>query len=323
MSVSLYIAGCRKDGGIYHCLLSEDGKLRIASVTPMDRPMFLAAQNDTLYALLRNPYPDSPNSALCSFPILADGSLGEMSPLQSADGECACHLTLWNGTPACANYLSGSAKLFPDVTISHTGSGPNLPRQDAPHTHCVLPTPDGAYLAVTDLGLDTVGLYRRDGSLHMEAHVPAGHGARHLVFSPDGSLLYCVNELASTITVMTYQDGSLAVRGTYPVLPAGYHGRKNTAAAIRYHDGYLYVSNRGHNSISVLRAVGDRLTLEQIADCGGDFPRDFDLFGNYFVVTNQFGNSVSVLEKNGHRIGRVTDVLYLPEPLCVIASPKV
>ena len=59
---------------------------------------------------------------------------------------------------------------------------------------------------------------------------------------------------------------------------SGIFNEKNTAAAIRIHNDRLYVSNRGHNSIAVFKINGKELVLEEIFSCGGEGPRDFDIF---------------------------------------------
>ena len=47
-------------------------------------------------------------------------------------------------------------------------------------------------------------LLDKDMNLKFSLKVPEGHGARHLAFSPDGQIMYCVNELQSTVSVFRY-----------------------------------------------------------------------------------------------------------------------
>lgn len=56
MSVQVYIADHRPEGGILRCLLNPDGKLTLLDKYPMDRPAYMCADGDSLYVLLREPF---------------------------------------------------------------------------------------------------------------------------------------------------------------------------------------------------------------------------------------------------------------------------
>jgi 6-phosphogluconolactonase len=61
---------------------------------------------------------------------------------------------------------------------------------------------------------------------------------------------------------------------------------------------FLYVSNRGHNSLASYRvdAQSGMLTLSGIYPCGGDWPRNFAIHpsGRFLLVANQFSNNLVV-----------------------------
>ncbi len=120
-----------------------------------------------------------------------------------------------------------------------------------------------------DLGIDSIVVYDRDLNYVSSARVPDGNGPRHAIFSPDGSLCYCLNELSSSVSVFRYNDGEFAYLADYPALPDSFT-EKNTAAAIRYHNGYVYTSNRGHNSITVFKVHGEKLVPCSFVPCGGE-----------------------------------------------------
>lgn len=48
------------------------------------------------------------------------------------------------------------------ASASHSGHGPVAGRQDAPHPHCALASPDGRFVLVADLGLDQIMVYPFD-----------------------------------------------------------------------------------------------------------------------------------------------------------------
>ena len=192
--------------------------------------------------------------------------------------------------------------------VAHAGSGPVAGRQDAPHPHCALASPDNRFVLVTDLGTDSVLSYDFDamsGQLTGPRHrlsLPPGSGPRHLAFHPGGRVLYVINELNSTVAALSYDpgDGSLAALQTVPALPQGFEGENHGADLHVSADGrLLYGSNRGHDSIAVhaIDPVSGRLSPLGHAPTGGPTPRSFalDPSGRFLLAANQNGDSVTVL----------------------------
>ena len=73
-----------------------------------------------------------------------------------------------------ANYGNGTVASFAlkqDGSIGqktgfdqHTGKGPNAERQEGPHAHAVVISPDNRFLFVPDLGSDQIKIYRVDAA---------------------------------------------------------------------------------------------------------------------------------------------------------------
>src|SRR5262249_3900147 len=144
-------------------------------------------------------------------------------------------------------------------------------RQKGPHAHCVTLDRANRFAFVCDLGLDQVLVYRFDpaqGKLTPHdppfASVKPGSGPRHMAFRPDGRFAYVGNELTSTITVFAYDAdaGVLKDIQTVSTLPV-YFDRPNTVAEIDVHPSgkWVYVSNRGHNSVVLFNVDRDNGTL--------------------------------------------------------------
>ena len=308
----LYIASCCPDGGIYHCRL-EDGRVEQLDFTPCDRPMYLAVSGRILYALLREPFQGS--SGLIKYEIRKDGSLKQADDVVSTHGKCACHLAVEGDDIYCVNYLSGNVVLLPDQIAAHTGKGVHPKRQEAPHTHFVCVTPDKNYVLVTDLGTDRIVTYNRKLNRISETKLPDGKGPRHLAFSEDGTIVFCVNELSSDVSVLNYRDGKLSLCKTFSALPADFCG-ESTAAAIRVYKGKVYVSNRGHDSITCFDICGKELVFQQCVPCGGQSPRDFDIIGEHIICTNENSDNVTLFELNPLR--QCGNEIKIKAPLCVI-----
>lgn len=311
----MYIASCDRDGGIYH--YKFNGKtVTEKQFYPLDRPTYMEIKNNRLYATLRDPK-GTGESGVISFDLDSEGNLINESKIIYTKGVVGCHLTVTDAGIFVASYLSGSVFRSPDLLVTHTGKGVNPDRQESAHTHCTVQTPDGKYICVADLGLDKIFVYDMELKSVSSVKLPDGVGPRHLVFSDDGRFMYCITELSSQVFSHNYCDGKLEIIESINALPEDFKG-ENTAAAIRLNGEYLYVSNRGHDSIAIFKVNGGKLLLEDIVSCGGKWPRDFNIWNNYLVCTNEHTNDVTFFElDNG--IPKLIDLkLNMPDPLNVI-----
>lgn len=315
----IYIASCDANGGIYQYRMEESGKLVLISKTALDRPMYMTIEEQTFYAVLLKPFSDTADSGIVSFMINGKGMLENQSPLISTKGEVACHVTVKDGIAYCANYISGSIIKMPDNLVLHQGSNVHPVRQTQPHPHFVSFTPDKKYLLVADLGMDQILVYDENLNFISSVNMPKGHGARHLAFSRDGKTVFCANELGNTVSVLNYQEGRLDLVDTFAALEEGYT-EESTIAAIRVVENTLYVSNRGHDSISCFEINGNKLTLFDIVPCGGRSPRDINITpdGEYMLCTNERSNTVTVLKINNKKLYLTDTKIELMSPLCIV-----
>lgn len=313
---TIYIASCTKDGGIYSFSMLEGGRLTQTGFTPVDCPMYMIAENGKMHVILKAPFENN-ESGFVTYDILPDGTLTNPTEIISTKGTEACHLCEDEGNIYCVNYVSGSViKLSSDI-VTHNGSGPNLPRQAGPHTHFVGLTPDKKYILVTDLGLDTIFIYDKNLNVVSSAKVPEGYGVRHLAFSDCGRYVFAINELISSVSVFSYKDGSLEIIDTKGILPDNFTD-KSLGGAIRVHNGLIYASNRGHESIAELSFDGKSLKLLNLYSCHGVHPRDFDFVEDYIISTNMRSDNVAVMKIcNGKTV--LADNIEIKEPLCVLA----
>jgi 6-phosphogluconolactonase len=258
------------------------------------RGRFLLVANYSIYA---EPEDSLPDQAVVVMPIREDGGLGP-----------------------------------PVSSHSHSGRGPKADRQERSHAHCALVSPDNRHVLVADLGTDQLVVYRfnaASGALSpapMEFKMRPGAGPRHFVFHPSSRFVYAINELDSTIAVLTFDatSGALSYLQTVPALPSGYRDESHCAGVQLTPDGrYLFGSNRGHDSL-VVYAVDEttgRLLLVEHHSCLGKTPRDFalDPSGRFLLVANQNSDAVAVLRIDPNT-GKLTDTGARAEcgtPMCV------
>jgi 6-phosphogluconolactonase (cycloisomerase 2 family) len=170
--------------------------------------------------------------------------------------------------------------------------------------HQVVVDPLGAYVLAVNLGVDTVFTYSLDGQSGKLSEVARnalapGSGPRHLAFHPGGGFAYVANELDSTVTVCAWTDGVLKPDQVVDAAPDT--GVKNHPGEIVVSaDGrFVYVSNRGTNTVAVFAVGDDGAALKRIAapSCGGDWPRHLalDRAGERLYVANQRSGTVTRL----------------------------
>lgn len=320
-ALHMYVASCVPDGGIYHYVY-ENGRMHEISKTAADRPMYLALSDNRLYAVLREPFADSDNSGVCCWDMDADGNLHNQSGITSTGGRCGCHLMVDNKHVYVANYLSGSVCMLPEGRVEiHSGKGENPIRQEAPHVHFVGLTPDQKWLLAVDLGVDAIYMYSPDLQTSRRVPMPSGHGCRHLAWSEDGRYCFCVNELASSLSVLRYVQDELVLTDTISLLPEECRGN-NTAAAIRVAGKHVYISIRGCDQIVVLSHNEGVLTGPILLNAEGESPRDINIFRDLLFCANENSNCVTAfrLTEDGPRSMNVR--LPVPKPLCIVFSEK-
>ena len=314
---NVYFASCAEDGGIYHYRLDKDGRLRLAGIIPCDRPMYMAKSRGMLHVILREPFPDNGFSGIISYKINSGGELYAPSGIMNTRGRCGCHLCVFHDRLYAVNYLSGNVFCSDGTVRTHHGRGVRPDRQEAPHTHYIGPAPDGRKLLVTDLGLDRIFIY--DGGLNLAGSVelPEGSGPRHIA-SADDSHVFCVNELDCSVSMLEYKDGKLVLLQTISLLGPGSQARTG-GAAIRTDGGYVYVSNRWDDTISVIRLEAGRMYLESAWPCGGKSPRDFQVAGNLMLCANQESSTVTIFNTHKGRLAPAGtgEAVRIPEVLCV------
>lgn len=326
---------------------AADGRLKrlgLAVETPAASFLVVHPNGHYLYAVNENGKNDD---AVSAFAI--DSKSGKLTPLNSVSsrGSSPCHLSLdkTGRFLAVANYGSGSVAVLPVMPDGrlgeasgfdqHHGSSVNPARQEGPHAHSVVFSPDNRFLLSADLGLDKVFVYRFDAASGAIAandppalKVAAGSGPRHLEFHPNGQWVYVIDELASAVELLHYNaaTGALDAGQTISTLPDGFTG-SNIAAeiAINMAGSVLYASNRGNNSIALFSIDPERglLTPMERASSLGKTPRyfAFDPSGEYLLVTNQDSDDLVVFKvhpKTGELRPAGPIMRNLTKPSCIV-----
>lgn len=341
--VGTYTDEHRSDGIYLVRMDRRSGQLRaVGSIDAGPNPSFLAIHPNgrVLYAVNEV----ERGGAVSAFAIGGDsGALTRLGE-QPSQGGAPCYVSVDRSGRAVlvANYAAGSVALLPiqadgalapaTSVVQHTGSGPVVDRQSAPHAHCILADPSNRFAVAADLGADHVFVYRLDldhPSLQpvdgAAAVMRPGAGPRHLAFHPTLPLVFVADELDSTVATLRFDAarGALTPLETRSTLPAGWTGTNYPADIHVAPSGRtLYVSNRGHNSIAVFSVTASgALSLDQVVSTEGDWPRNFSLdpSGRWLLAANQRSDSIVVFacDVASGRLTRTGQRLAVPSPVCL------
>jgi 6-phosphogluconolactonase len=252
--------------------------------------------------------PGSEGTSIAVFALSADGRLAD--------------------TPAAfVPHVPKPKRLDPAAPPPRNG---NLPTS---HPHCVLLSPDSRFLLVAEKGFDEIVVYRFDAATGtLTPNTPPSVEAtklaaapRHLAFGKTGAFLYVCYEAGRAVATYAYDagKGTLSPLDTHSTLPPD-APQTGSCAEIEVHpDGnYLYVSNRGHNSLALFtidQAKGT-LTFKDTFSVGGT-PRHFkiDPTGNYVFAEGQNTGVTGVfrIDRATGMLTKTAAALDAPAPVCL------
>ena len=355
--IGTYTRGDSASDGIYTCTFNDkSGRLSKPTLAAKaDNPSFLAVHPnlDVVFACNEtNDFGGEPTGAVSAFRVKkSDGTLTLINQRPTGGGApCHCNVDATGRFLLVANYVGGNVAVFPigengalavrSCLINHLGSGPNTQRQEAPHAHSINLSTDNRFAYAADLGTDRVMIYRFDeqaGRLVPSAAdsvaIPAGGGPRHFSIHPSGRFAFSNNELTCEVTAFSRESttGALTAIQQISTLPPDFDGRKSTAECLVHSNGrFLYVSNRGHDSIAVsaINQKNGRLTMVELEKTGGQEPRNFvfDPTGRWLLAENQNSDTVVVMQVDARtgNLTRTQNTISVGKPVCIriIASGR-
>ncbi len=341
-----------KSKGIYAFRFDDtSGKLSLIGVAAETlNPSFLALHQSGKYLYAVNEtgeFGSEKSGAVSAFSI--DRKTGKLTLLNqvASRGAGPCHVSLdrTGRYVLVANYDSGTVAVFPVQSdgqlgkytgfAKHTGHSVNKERQEGPHAHWIATSPDNQFLLAADLGIDRILISKfhlQDGAFtpnksNSGVKLKAGAGPRHAAFSPSGKFFYVASELNSTVTAYSYsaKDGTLHELQTVSTLPKDFSGENDVAEIAVHPSGrFLYVSNRGRDSLAVFSMDPRKGTLRPLADIAtqGKTPRNFaiDPTGKFLFAANQESNTVVVFNVDPSTGGLTLtgQVVEVPAPVCIV-----
>lgn len=332
---TFYVGSYGKQKGIYIGNIEENGYLSFTNkVETDDFASYMISDNQNLYVAYKNASKKANGGGIGSYAI-KDNHLEELSHC-SSHGRSYTHLCLDPNKNYiyAANYHAGTTVVYhleenkvseKTCVVYHRGMGPDLfKRQTQPHPHYVSITPEKKYLYSVDLGSDKIVIYQYgNGKItevpELSVNIFPGSGPRHMIFNKVGSHAYLVNEIANNIMIFDCGDDGIVLSQKISCLPYGFN-KASSASAIRMSEDekYLFVSNRGHDSIAMYKVSEEtgKIGLIGFYEVGKN-PRDFNIIGCYLIVASQSNNTLEVLEIGNDELIYKNQKLIIPEPVCI------
>lgn len=346
--IGTYTSGESK--GIYvYSFNTSTGEAKEVSVAGAENPSYLAIEPGGRFLYSVNQH-GGRTGEVSAFEF--DKRSGQLRFLnkQSSGGIGPCYVAVdasgkwvmvgnYNGGNLSAIPVDSDGSLgTPAQVINHTGSSVNKQRQEKPHVHATVFSPDQEYLVVPDLGIDKVMSYRLDPS-SSEPLTPAeqpfintnpGSGPRHITFHPKRPYVYLMNELDGTVSVFSWSNGKMKTVQTIPSHPANYKEEKGSADIHVSPDGkFLYASNRGKaNNLAIysIHPSSGKLKIKGFQSTLGVSPRNFviDPTGNYLLVANQHTGNIVIFKRNKNTglLQPGPTQIKIPNPVCLKISPN-
>ncbi len=190
-----------------------------------------------------------------------------------------------------ASYLDG-AYLSVDVkngffsNLSYFKQEENLDSK----CHCVTLSKDENKVYITNIAQDKIYVYDFHLNYLETFHLPKGVGPRHMIIVDD--YFYVITEYSNEVLVLD-PKGILIERIT---TINGYPNKTN-AATLLFHNGYLYASNRGLETIAVFKVNNHLLTYLKMIPTFGNHSRHmiFDKTKEYIISFNKLSNQISII----------------------------
>ncbi|PCE66511.1 lactonase family protein [Sediminicola luteus] len=302
--------------------------------SPLVNPSFVKISPDKkfLFAVQETDNYDSLGGAITAFKV-KDKRLGFINT-QATKGAHPCHIGIskTGDKVAVSNYTGGNVAIYGRDERGGLTNEPQvldhklLDSSTTSHAHAAQFNGDDLFVA--DLGLDAVQRYQATDSIfvpHTQSRLAMAQGAgpRHFTFNAQGEVMYVINELNSTLTVLKKQaDGGFSEMESHATLADGFSGDSYCADIHLSPDGsFLYGSNRGENTIVIFAvAKNGNLTLVGRSSVEGDWPRNFviDPSGNFLLVANQKSDNITVFERDAEKgTLRFMHEVALSKPVCL------
>ena len=264
-------------------------------------PMALSPDRRFLYVGVRGQ-----PQAVSSFAIhSASGRLTYLASAPLADS-MACLVTDRTGRFLLGASYPGHKLSVNPIEPAGIVQPPHQVVPNQPHAHAILVDAQNRYVLAPTLGNDCVSQFTFDASTGLLApntppsvRLQAKSGPRHLVFHPNGRIVYVLGERDGSMTVLDYEasTGQLREKQRVSALPPGFQGSPLAADLHLTPNGrFLYGSERTSSTLTGFTVDVTDGTLSLIGSIPTETqPRGFNIdpAGHYVLVVGQLSHALS------------------------------
>lgn len=346
--VGTYTNGGKSEGIYIYKFNPNKNETTLVGTAKSENPSFLAISNDKKFVYAVNETHGDNGGDVSAFAL--DRKKGTLTLLnkQPSGGDDPCYVAIDSAgkNVVVGNYSGGNLSVLKTNAdgslnpyaqlIAHDGYGVNVKRQEMPHVHCTVFSPDQKYLFAADLGNDRLYKYNFNPTEATTpltptdppyTEIPDGSGPRHFVFSPDKKFAYLINELSGNVIAYSYNNGQLTQIQT--ILSDVTKTKEDKGSAeidITPNGKFLYTSNRVTSNEIVVYKINSDGTLVDVAHTPvGIHPRHFmiDPTGRFLLVANRDSNNIQifVINKNYGLLEDTHVTIEVPMPVCLKMVP--
>lgn len=349
MFIGTYTEGSTSTGIYVFSFNQKTGNYKELSNIEAHNPSYLTISTDKKQLYAVSEYDDGRQGAY-SFDINANQNKlrnpifkhNYPSPKQDNSGYKRggdpCYICQQGEYVITANYTGGDISVF---KLNNKGylnrliqyySFTDKTAQTRSHIHCIIPSPDGKYIFVTDLGMNCI--YRLNAnhekietsrtfldSPEIAYQGDKGMGPRHLTFSPDGKHAYLINEIGGECIAFKYDNGKITEIQRIMADEGKGHGSADIHVSP---DGrFLYASHRlKKDGISIFAIDQQNGKLTKIGyQKTGKHPRNFNITpnGQYLLVACRDNNMIQIFKRdtNTGKLNKTSKSIKLGKPVCI------
>ena len=212
--------------------------------------------------------------------------------------------------------------------FEHPGKGGSKSnRQLASHPHSIVRSPNQQFVAVADLGVDKVFIYRIQPNGHglklaSEIKGRPGQQPRHLAWHPNGRFIYTMNEAAPTVSVASFDPDTGKGEFIQHLKRIQFKGGGGADIRIDSKGRYLYGTNRGENTIVAFEVNPEtgRIQLLGHTPTGGPSSRSIAISPDdrWLIAANQGNDLVKVFAIERGLLRESSSQLEIKNPACVL-----
>lgn len=302
----VYIGNISKKG-IYSYKFVKGKLIKKYETNDFEKCTYLANNRTYIYSVIEtSDINNDGNGYIISYKKCKDRLINIDKKSSYGKGPCHIELSKNNNMIFISNYIDGYLSI---IKVNKDGTlGEKIysfvENENKSHLHCVKKSLKGENFFLSDLGENLIIAYEIKKQKIEEVSrlkLKIGTEPRHIAVSKDK--IYVVTEKSCEIYILEFKNKALKLLDVVSILPNNVKKKENyTGSAIKISKDfkYIYVSVRGHNSVSIFKINQKTIKMIQNTSCMGNIPRDLEIdkSGKYILVANQYSNDIAIFKRN-------------------------